>query len=839
MRFATSRRETCPDTRPHNVSRETFVRTKKEPLLRAANTILPGAAHPPKGALTMNRRLIPALLVICTLLAGAVEAQPLRVAVYEGGLGGKAVAEVLGEQDGFEATLIKDISSDSLAGQDALFIGSTRLDKPGALSAIRVFVGLGGGVMLNHAACGRYAPQTPFPEVATEVAGRREDTIVLPAGDHPIAQDLPAEFEHGYSDHLLLTPGPTGTVVLRDRSDAAVVVAGQEGPGRVVLCGLATGYFYDAATFAQGERAPTDGELAFVLNALQWAGEARMSQMPEAELAAARRSLEQDLALEELRAAMPTDDWFGGEMLRASYLPRRPVGELGGRFFITYDNMTWRGYDRRKSSTEEQLAFFRARLRSDVVRLKWLGVTDMMWWTDVSGERVYHNTDVPDSAVMYPGFDPLKMLCEVADEEGMNVWAAWHSTARSEQFAQKYCAKDADGNLYMYGGRKYCEDVLSPVWRERCHALIDEYAERYGEHESFQGLGCYDELWFIYADFLGDDLEAFDRFSRERFGESLPDDIGAKLALQRKWTDTGDVWRRRYVLFKQWTITDYLKDLIDYCHSRDLQYGLEILATAHYSSGWCWGMDSVELARLGADYFICSPGTTAVGYYPNSVRWAHAHDGWGQYNTACFRESLGGTYFTFNQLWRPLMYGNNPHVAHQLARHIQNQREWAGADSLARVALLHNQNALQMLLDDPRPETNKEQAVIHAIQRHQPCEVTFTRATETHDRYRLLVTGPYGVRGLTEDVLAEVRGFVEAGGAVLSLGADWTAANADLTDERDVTAEMLGVRYGDALPEAASAFEVEGLRVMLPASVARRQVELLEGTQVLIAFEDG
>lgn len=290
---------------------------------------------------------------------------------------------------------------------------------------------------------------------------------------------------------------------------------------------------------------------------------------------------------------------------------------------------------------------------------------------------------------------------------------------------------------------------------------------------------------------------------------------------------------------QQWAITDYLRDLINYCHGRDLQFGLEILATAHYSSGWCWGMDSVELARLGADFLTMSPGTTAAAYYPNSIRWAHAHDGWDIYNTHCFRESIGGAYFTFNQLWRPIMYGNNPGVARQVARHIENQREWAGAQSLARVAVLHNQESLQMLLEDPRPETNKEQAVIHAIQRHQPCETVFTRATELHGDYRLLVAGPYAVRGLSEDVMSELRGFVEAGGSILSLNAPWSVADDDLTDERDVTAEMLGVRYGEPLSEATCAFEVEGMRIALPAGVARRQVELLEGTEVLVAFEDG
>ncbi len=792
----------------------------------------------------MRMRTI-AIIATLTLVRGAFAgAQPLKVAIYNEGLGGKAVAEALAGNPGIETTVISELTADALLAYDVLYVGSTRLDQPQALQAIRVFVGVGGGLVLAHSACGRDRPQTPYPVIAARISGRREDTLVrVVAPEHPLAAGLPAEFEHAYFDHLLLEPGAAGTVVIRDRSDAPVVVAGEAAPGRVVFLGMVPGYHYDPATYAQGERPPEGAELQLVVNALTWAaGEQRLTQRPAAEVIAARAGIERDLQLDELRSLLPTDAWFGEEMLRGSYLPRRPVTELGGRFFITYDSMTWRGYAMRGARTPEQLDFVRNRFRADVLQLKWMGVTDIIYWTDVSGERVMHNTDVPESAVRVPGYDPLAMLCEIADAEGMRVWAAWHSTARSEEFAQKYCAKDAEGNLYMYGSRAYPEDVLSPAWRERCHAIIDEYAERYGGYESFQGLGCYDELWFTYADFHGDDLDAFDAFSREQFGEGLPADIGEKLALGRSWDDTEDVWRRRYILFKQWAITDYVKDLIDYCHSRGLQYGLEILATAHYSSGWCWGMDSVRLARLGADFLICSPRSSAESYYPNTVRWAHAHDGWGIYNTACLRaDSPGGIWFTFNQLWRMIMYGNNPKVRAQAERHIHNQRSWAGATSLACVALLHHQNALQMLLADPRPEINREQSVVQAISRHQPIEVIFARATELHDRYRLLIAAPYSVRGLSQEVMDSLRGFVEAGGTILSLGGNWTVANADLTGERDVSAQMLGVGYGQApadAPDTTATFTANGVRVALPSDTGRRPVEVLEGTEVLATLEE-
>lgn len=783
---------------------------------------------------------VPAVMALMVSCLVSAHTQPFKVAVYGPSIGAQAIAQALAGHEEIEATVVANLDADELVAYDALYIGSMRLDQPDAVRALRVFVDAGGGLVLNHAACGRDQPKTLYPDIVARVSGRREDQVMsVVAPEHPIAAGLPAQYEHGYYDHLLLELGPAGTVILRDRSSDAVLVAGEAGPGRVVFNGTLPGYWYDTATFAQSERPPEGPELQLVINALTWAGAGGLSARPATEVAAARATLDRELELEELRTLLPDDSWFGTEMLTASYLPRPPVTELGGRFFITYDSQTWRGYALRRARTPEELDFFRARLRSDVLRLKWLGVTDMLWWVDVSGERVDHPTDVPDSAVRY-AFDPLEMLCAIADEEGMKVWASWHSTARSEEFARKYCAKDAGGNLYRYGTSDFPEDVLSPAWRARCHTFIDEYAERYGDYESFQGLGCYDELWFTYADFHGDDLATFDRFCRERFGAGAPADMAAKLAQGRSWNDTEDVWRRRYLLFKQWAITDYVKDLIDYCHSKGLQYGLEVLATAHYSSGWCWGMDAVELARLDADFLMCSGRTSAEAYYPNTVRWAHAHDGWGLYNTHCLRgESPGGIYFTFNQLWRPIMYGNNPRVAELVARHIANQREWAGAQSLARVALLHHQEALQMLVADPRPEVNREQAVVQTIARHQPVEVVFSRATELHGRYRLLIAGPYAVRGLAPEVMAELRDFVERGGTVLSLDADWTTARADLTEERDVTAEMAGVIYGDLLPATPSAFVAGERRVALSAETARRQVTPAEGAEVLVAFEDG
>ncbi|MEA3400309.1 MAG: hypothetical protein U9R79_03605, partial [Armatimonadota bacterium] len=80
------------------------------------------------------------------------------MAIYSDGLGGQAVAEALAEREDIKPTVLEDLDAEELLGFDALFIGSCSLDRPELLRAIRVFVACGGGVVLNHSACGRHQP---------------------------------------------------------------------------------------------------------------------------------------------------------------------------------------------------------------------------------------------------------------------------------------------------------------------------------------------------------------------------------------------------------------------------------------------------------------------------------------------------------------------------------------------------------------------------------------------------------------------------------------------------------------------------------------------------------
>ncbi|MBM4080856.1 MAG: ThuA domain-containing protein, partial [Planctomycetes bacterium] len=249
--------------------------------------------------LRQARRGVLAIVVLMVFLPVAGAAEPVKVGVYARALGGQATFKALAKEKEVKAASFKDMKTDALLAYDAVIICACTLDQPEQLKALRVFLACGGGLVLNHSSCGRGRPETFFPAVVKKVVDRRVDSIlVVKDGKHPIAAGLPEQFEHSYNDHLFLEPGPDGTVVVVDREGAPVVVAGAVGEGRVVFNGSLPGYWYDLATFWQGEREPVGGELQLVLNAAKWAGAGRVTALPADELAKRRKKAEADLKME-------------------------------------------------------------------------------------------------------------------------------------------------------------------------------------------------------------------------------------------------------------------------------------------------------------------------------------------------------------------------------------------------------------------------------------------------------------------------------------------------------------------------------------------------------------
>lgn len=732
--------------------------------------------------------------------AAAGLAEPVKVAVFKTGFGARAVLDALKKDARTQPILLKAITIEDLMQADVLYVGSTSLEQPDQIKSIKIFVACGGGVIFNHSSCGRYCPETIFPDIAAKVVDRRDDTILMILDkSHPITQGLPAEYSHAFNDHLYLEPGPEGKTIIVDREKAPVVVIGEAGAGRVVFNGGLPGYFYDPTDYKQGEKSPEGAELQMLLNAIEWvAGNQRLSTLPPEEVSARGKKVESSLKFEELASFLPSTNWFGDEMLRGSYLTLPPVTEIGGRYFITYDGMSWlhthRGYD-----NPVRHDFFINRLKIDILQLKWLGITDIIYWTDMYGEKLGRpKTGVPDLDPQWSGIDPLAELIRLAEPEGMNVWVAWHSCFRKKEYAEKYCAKNAEGVLYCYGSNYYVEDLLNPAVLKRCQMMMDEYAEKYKPlGNNFKGLFTLDELWFCYADFHEDDLPAMEKFCVDNFGEKLPDDILERLALRTRWNDPTDPWRRRYILFKQKVMTDFFRNLINYAHSRGLEMGV---TTMYIPGRWFYGMDNFALSHLGADYII-----GAVHEYPNSLQWTHIYQTWGYYTTHNLINGPGGLMFTFNHIWRLITYGNDPQYAQQFARHIYTMRMFADSQSLARTAFLENEPALEMLAPDAALPWNRLTTLFKSASRHQDVRRIYSQSADLFDKFKVLVATPYAVRGLPQQALDGLRKFAETGGTIVAIDSDWSTARGDMENEKNMTVEMAGITYQ---PAPASSFKL-------------------------------
>lgn len=763
---------------------------------------------------------------------------PLKVAVFKHGLGGNAVQQALSADPRFQAVLIDALTAEELLKHDVLFVGSYNIAQPEQVQAVKTFTGCGGGLILNHAACGRQSPSTLFPDIAVKVVDRRADSVlVLKDGQHPLGRDLPGQYPHAFIDHLYLEPGSAGSVVLVDREGSAVVVAGAAGAGRVVFNGSLPGYWYDPADYRQAEQAPAGPELQLVVNMIAWAGERPLTALAAEELAARRNKAEADIKLEELSRLLPNANWFGQEMIRGSYLAMPPVHTLGGRYFITYDATSWRNpAGKLNAQTPAGRDFFIKRLKLDVMQFKWLGITDIIYWTDFTGGRVSRDWQIPDLTPPAAGMDPLEELIRLATPEGLNVWVAWHPVMKATAFAEKYGARDEKGALYKYANSLNVPDLVKPAYLALCRQLIDGYASTYKPMGNFKGILTFDELWFTYADFHGDDLAEIAEFCRSRFGEKLPADFSERLARGVRWSDPADPWRRRYILFKQQVVASFLKTLVEHCHQQGLQMGIP---TVYYPGRWFFGFDNVALAQAGADYLIGNYTKNAYSSYPNTLRWSHHNDPWGLYDTANLRGGPGGLKFTFCDLWRLIMYGNDPAQVREFARNIYNLRLFADAEPLERAAFLIHEEALEMLAPEPSLPFNRATALLNAAQHEQPVTFIYSRDTGRFGQYRVLVATPYATRGLPVQAMNALRQYVEQGGIVLSVNADWSVARADMADEQDRTAGMLGVSYGTSAPPSAVAFKWQDRDIPLSPGTPRRAAAAGPGTQVLATFSDG
>lgn len=538
-----------------------------------------------------------AVIIAVMSMTQNMAGQGVKTAVLAKGHGAEGIKALL-QSEKYDVAVIppEDATGENLLEYDVLILGSAS----GGFSekfteAVRDYVEKGGGILINHAACG--SADRPgsalFPEVFRGAAKStaQRDLAIAGAGKHPIAAGVPAGFSYAYTDHICLIPGPAGTVIAGDPAGNPVVVAGSYGQGRVVGNGTAAGLWP-----GNQEKAPAGGERQLVLNAVKWLTASPLSALSPAERGARQaaasqaRELRRQQAVDELEQKMT--GWFNEELIRSRCIQREPLSSLGGKFFmIARIDISNQGYER---------------TRQNLRMLKNMGVTDIIHLT-IRGNQVYHLTAAPGAFLKFgPTSDPLLILAKAAGRENIGIWLKLQlGEILPAGENNQLCARDAAGKPYLYGSQRF-GDFLSEDYRKMLHTLIDEYAGKYNEFGSIKGL--YIDMPFIaYPDFHGDDLELFQTYCRETFGESLPGDIGDKLKMQAKWCDPRDPAWRRFVLFKQWVCEKFVREMAAYVRGKGLEFALQIDPPAYSGAGWLWAHNPARLAGYAGWIFRAYP----------------------------------------------------------------------------------------------------------------------------------------------------------------------------------------------------------------------------------------
>lgn len=198
------------------------------------------------------------------------QTQGLHIGVLQGGYGSESLGQALRGQEGWEAQPVWLINDKNVQDCHVLIVTQPRagsaLSEAAAKAAAR-FVERGGGLIATHDAVGYRNCPALLPQIGRGVEHIRVAEWLMKAG-HPLAAGLPVNqpLKQSYYDVIVLEPGPEGTIVGTTQEGKPVIVCGEYGKGRAVLCGL--GMAFSAAD--DSDCPPTEHEKSLLLNMIRW-----------------------------------------------------------------------------------------------------------------------------------------------------------------------------------------------------------------------------------------------------------------------------------------------------------------------------------------------------------------------------------------------------------------------------------------------------------------------------------------------------------------------------------------------------------------------------------------
>lgn len=195
-----------------------------------------------------------------------------RVAILDG-YGAQGMLPLLQDIWQIEAEVVREVSGEVARTCQVLVVtqarGGVSVDENLA-QALHDWIAAGGAVLATHDAVG-YRGHAPIAPEICKGADTHEKGTTVTVTDSPLVPEeyRGAVFDHAFFDHIILSPGNAGQVIVTDEAGKAVVMMGTLGKGRFVASGIAIGLNAETK-----EEEPVEAEAEMLRELILWlAGE--------------------------------------------------------------------------------------------------------------------------------------------------------------------------------------------------------------------------------------------------------------------------------------------------------------------------------------------------------------------------------------------------------------------------------------------------------------------------------------------------------------------------------------------------------------------------------------
>lgn len=365
-----------------------------------------------------------------------------------------------------------------------------------------------------------------------------------------------------------------------------------------------------------------------------------------------------------------------------------------------------------------------------------------------------------------PNLDCLDEIMEAATRQKIKVWINFN------------------WNLEFSKNRDKAANLMSQKYIEGQYLLIDAIAEKKQKYPNI--LGTYwDEIWCaeIYHLYPGY-VSSFREFCKKEYNEEY---VGQKMPTK---PDPNNKWWRRFVVFKNCIYENFSQKLYDYSKKKGLQVMNRTVPSQSYGeNAWKWGLDPYRIGKIGDCVNLFCSRSYEGNFNENSVIV-----GYKDLRPLDFAWVLRGyplSYFTYSR------YFHGKKVRDSYNELVKQSREWIGAERLAEVAILNYPiNLIGSFKNPTLIFRDNELLLTNRLSRYFETDRIDIRDTRFYKKYKILVVPKYSGNSIPEFAYRELLKYVEDGGILVVLDAEFSVGKRDLTNPSPVSKELCGIETG-------------------------------------------